>query len=153
MTQETTLIVVLGLGIAAIVGLAVVMRRAQSPETGLDAQVDGIIAAAVAPHLTGFSEADVLGAIRDPVRNPTVAASVRAVVVKAQLSVERVDGEWMARVELWHIGEDPEKVVKLTASFTIDWDDLPDDVRERLMRDGGEVVIPWRVAEPSESSP
>lgn len=150
MTSTFDLLAVILVGLVGLVAIAVVVvlvaRRGKSAESSLDSAVDGVIATTLAPHLDGAAESEVLTAIQAPQQHEDLAARVRAMVLKAELVIKRVDGDWQACVEVWRVGEDPEKISKTTTKFAVHWDELPDHIRERLMRDRESVVIPWQVA-------
>ena len=59
---------------------------------------------------------------------------VKEFLLKQALKVFRKDGEWYRTIENWLINENSEKVTKVTTEEEVAWDELPDDVREALMR-------------------
>ena len=59
---------------------------------------------------------------------------VRKFLLKHLQKFFRRDGAWYRIVESWLVTEDNEKVTKVTTEEQVDWDHLPDDIREEMMR-------------------
>ena len=143
-TGDALVVVMLGI-LLTVVGVFLVRLSTKNNETVLDSRIDGFIAGILATHLSLPQSEEVLAAIGSPDEHKEIAEKLRSVVLKSELHVQREGEGWNAVIEVWLVGADPEKFKKVTAKFEVHWDELPDDVRERLLRSGGPVSVPWDV--------
>ena len=60
---------------------------------------------------------------------------LKAILIKQVLKFVRVDGTWHRVFESWMTSkEDENKAIRITTEEAVVWEELPDDVREALVR-------------------